>query len=66
MRIYYSNSDFQILIPSNMPNLPNMPNRTLGPYDAWSYHAGELTVGVKNGHDGIKIRKSSEIVFPKK
>ena len=25
-----------------------------------------MTVGVKNGHDGIKTRKSLEIVFPKK
>ncbi|KAF3604297.1 hypothetical protein F2Q69_00038249 [Brassica cretica] len=34
MRIYYLNSDFRILTPSNKPNLPNMPNHTLGPYDA--------------------------------
>ena len=25
----------------------------------------EFLVGVKNGHDGITTRKSSEIVFPK-
>ena len=36
MRIYYSSSDFGILIPSTTPNLPNMPNRMLGPYDACS------------------------------
>ena len=36
MKIYYSSSDFRILIPSNTPNMPNMPNHTLGPYDAWS------------------------------
>ena len=66
MRIYYSNLDFRILIPSNTPNLPNMPNRTLGPCDAWSKRAGGLTVEVKNGHDRITTRKSSEIIFPKK
>ena len=67
MRNYYLLKDFRTRTSPKYTNLVQTRHTTHWDLarNPRSQCAGGLTVGVKNGYDGITIRKSSEIVFPK-